>query len=190
MEVDEHEIKLTQEDLWSEIRIVKQGVGSFVSVDINLLLSHLMKKYKMPDDETTRKNLKYQLKKYREAVDKRIPPTKSVVLSFVKKREEECIPSSYKRRKSFTLLTKKWQKARTDRLIKKIERLVEEENSVCADDEEKITTTQLLGYLIYRINCEKDKKTAYLGLKFFDGDMLKMKWRAFQKKMLCHLCMT
>ena len=71
------------------------------------------------------------------------------------------------------MLSKKWQKERTDNLLENIERLVEEENNICNENnEEKLTTTQLLGYLIYRINCDKDKKTAELGQKIYKSELV------------------
>ena len=86
MEVDESEVNLTQEVVWNEIAILKENLGKFKNVEISLLSSHLTNKYKMPNDETTNKILKYQLKKYKEANQKRIPPSKSVVLTFIIKK--------------------------------------------------------------------------------------------------------
>ena len=107
-------LNLTEEDVWREIGEVKQGMARNA-------------------------NVKYKLKQHKICGKKR-RPTKSVVLSFENTGEEECQPSSTKRRKSFKLLTKKWQKEGTDGLVDKIEKLVEEENKVCTDDEERMST--------------------------------------------------
>ena len=131
-------LNLTEEDVWIEIGEVKQGMARNANVDINSLSVHLMEKYKMPDNEKVHKVLKYQLKQHKIYGEKR-QPTKPVVLSFENTGEEECQPSSTKRRKSCKLLTKKWQKERTDGLVDKIEKLVEEEKKVCTDDEERMS---------------------------------------------------
>ena len=55
------DISLTEEDIWSEIQDVKKGLAYNVKVDISLLLSHLMMKFRMPDNDEARKMLKYQL---------------------------------------------------------------------------------------------------------------------------------
>ena len=68
--------------------------------------------------------------------------------------EENDAPSTSKIRKSFVNLSGKWKRERTDNLLDKIEKLVKEENGACANDEELMTTTQLLGYIIHRINYE------------------------------------
>ena len=54
--VGRNDISLT-EDIWSEIQDAKIGLARNVKVDINLLLSHLMGKFRMPDNDDVRKTL-------------------------------------------------------------------------------------------------------------------------------------
>ena len=55
--VGRNDISLTEEDIWSEIQDAKIGLARNVKVDINLLLSHLMGKFRMLDNDEVRKTL-------------------------------------------------------------------------------------------------------------------------------------
>ena len=58
------DISLTEEDIWSEIQDVKKGLAKNDKVDINLLLAHLIEKFRIPDNDEVWNILKYQLKRY------------------------------------------------------------------------------------------------------------------------------
>ena len=70
-----------------------------------------------------------------------------------------------KKRKSFVDLTSKMQRNRSDQLLAHINAFLEEENKECQNP---ISVTQLLGYLIHRINYMSDKKTAQLGMEIYE----------------------
>ena len=65
-----------------------------------------------------------------------------------------------KRRKSFECLGQRMKKERTDSLLQHIEDFVEKE---CPE----LSVTQLLGYLIHRVNIQSEKKVAKVGHDIF-----------------------
>ena len=63
-------------------------------------------------------------------------------------------------RKDFKHLTRKWQLERTDELMNTIHRFVQ-------DNDSSLTVTELLGFLIYRENNQKDGHLADIGSQLF-----------------------
>ena len=68
------------------------------------------------------------------------------------------------KRKSFLNLKSQMQSVRTKLLLEKINDFLNEENKGC---DTPISMTQLLGYLIHRVNYATDKKTASIGMNIY-----------------------
>ena len=61
-------------------------------------------------------------------------------------------------------------------MLAEIEKLVDDENRIFDEhNKEKLTTTQILGYLIYRISYTSDKQVSRLGMSIFEGKHQKTK---------------
>ena len=71
-------------------------------------------------------------------------------------KAETPIESTKKRRKIFTDLGARMQKGRTESLLCQINEYIQKE---CPE----LSTTQLLGYLVHRINIQSEKKIAQIG---------------------------
>ena len=72
-------------------------------------------------------------------------------------------PSNAKNfRQDFKNLSDKWKRARTDDLMTALNKFVEDEG---------LTITETLGYLLHRANYEKDKRAAALGMRIYNGQI-------------------
>ena len=76
------------------------------------------------------------------------------------------LPPPVKKRKSFTNVSRQMQHIKTDQILEVLNNFIdcEKEN----DDECELTVTQLLGFLIYRINYVNNREVANLGLSIFE----------------------
>ena len=160
----------TEDDIWAVIKELKPSRNANIS--IGRLNNCFAEKYGMENNADVQKILKYQLKQYKLLIAKR-SLSKSVVLSFQTAQSHK---QGTKRRKSFTSLASKSRRERTDSLLTEIEKLVDDENRIYDErNEEQLTNTQILGYLIYRINCNSDRQVSILGMSIFEGKYQKAK---------------
>jgi len=158
----EYHFSCTEEDIWAVIKELK------ISQNANINIGQLINFFA----ERCAKVLKYQLKQYK-LLKTKWSSSRSVVLSF---QIDQNHKQGTKRKWSFTSLTLESRWEQTDSLLPKIEQLVDDENRRCEElIEEKLTTTQILGYLIYCINYTSDKQVSRLRMSIFEGKHQKTK---------------
>ena len=84
---------------------------------------------------------------------------------------ESSAPPTPKKRKSFTDLSRQMQHIRTDKILQDLKDFINNENKE-NDSECKLTLTQILGFLIYRINYTNNRKIADLGKSIFEENVI------------------
>ena len=82
---------------------------------------------------------------------------------------EPLVPNPPKKRKSFIELSKQMQHIRTDQILQNLKDFISNENKENNNDC-KLNLTQILGFLIYRINYMTNKKVADLGKTIFEDN--------------------
>ena len=153
---------LTQKDVWSTICEIKTTLNKIP--DISTLMSKVTSKFNISESDKLKKALTHQLNLYRKR-DRHCELSTTTVFSC---DDEEAPPpakipnlSVPASRKCFLDLKLQTQHKRSDDLLKTTKDFLTKENE---GYENPMSITQLLGYLIHRLNYSKDKKTAAIGM--------------------------
>ena len=105
-----------------------------------------------------------RLKKLKLGRTSILEKSSKVTTEFERSCTQPALINIKKRRKSFESLGPKWQKERTDALLRQINMFVDQE---CPE----LSVTQLLGYLIHRVNIQSEKKVAKIGHDIFTASL-------------------
>ena len=147
---------LTQKDIWLEIAEIKTTKRQIP--DISSLFSHIVSKYNLSDSQKLYPVLKRQLNLYRNRDRKKQQNGSATIVFRCDDDGKQPIKILPQKRKSFLNLKSQMQSVRTKLLLEKINDFLNEENKGC---DTPISMTQLLGYLIHRVNYATDKKKRF-----------------------------
>ena len=82
-------------------------------------------------------------------------------------------PVSFGLKKGFFELSKYRQRCRTDEILESLKKFIDNEQLVAdADSDDPMTITQLLGYLLHRVNYSENKKLSKVGLMLMHNKTL------------------
>ena len=163
-------MQLTRKEVYKIIQDLKpnnftypneHSVIKFIAEKMNVLESDVMKtkvKYLLKDFKRKRSSLQKRDSK------ERFEPEDDIVFDSddYDSKEEKVVPEVKKIRKNFKNLGKKMQRERTEKVVKFLNNFLEEEDN-------SLTITELLGYLLYRVNYANNKNISMIGSDIFDG---------------------
>ena len=182
-------MKLTEEEVFSIIKELKPT--QFKLPDVNQLTNHFAKLLKIEPSNKLSNEIKIQLKNFKRKQQSQAhkgsqcrPITTSSNNNFVldskdfeplKENHDENLPEpKAKRRKSFQELGQRMMRNRTDELLETLKDFIaSESNDVKIDN--TLSLNQVLGYFLYRVNHNSDKKISEMGRALFEKQDITIK---------------
>ena len=174
---------LTKDELYKIFQESKPGRNK--PPDIELSLKIISQKLSVVADAALKNDVMLEFKSYKRYIEKKRTlnsnSRENINMSEVLLLKENYTPLTVqnfdllaptppKKRKSFIELSKQMQHIRTDKILQDLKEFISSENKESNSDC-NITLTQILGFLIYRVNYLTNKKVADLGKSIFEENL-------------------
>lgn len=163
-------VSLSERNIFEFFIVESSHASKTKALEYSTCLKRIQEHYKLPEDDADFLAFfkatwtHYQrLRKVKLSHDKILDKASDEARPFLRGVLGVSPDIPKKRRRSFASLGERMQKERTEGILQNILEFTERE---CPE----LTVTQLLGYLIHRVNIQSNKKTAQIGFDIFNSN--------------------